>query len=886
MSVSVSPFRENFQVLTGHKPYPWQERLYSDWLLQGKTPPGLGLPTGTGKTHLMALWLLALARGARLPRRLIWVVDRRAVVDQATREAEKLRRALGSANLHDVTTGLLNLSISDQDPRMPLAISTLRGEYEDNREWSKDPSRPAIVVGTVDMVGSRLLFSGYGDGPWRRPFHAALLAVDALIVLDEAQLSTPFEALLREVERTQKESTTPLPGVRFLPISATLRSGTTFGLLPEEREGGGPLPKILEAPKTLVWHGSLESPVSPDTFIHQVAGSASQHEGEGSRVVIYLDRLRDVVKVVRALERTAPRRVATLTGTMRGHERDRLITDPVFRRFLDRVDTGRDCVYLVCTSAGEVGIDLYSDHMVSDLVSVERMIQRFGRVNRAGDGAAFIDIVVREQLEPTRHSGSRGLDHARQTLLGAREEAVLKTEAYLRSLPGVSPSELERTPPPPDAYSPPPPYPPLRPWLIDAWSLTSEPHPDLPVDAWLRGTDAEPPDVYFAWREEVETLANPVLLEVEDVRTILQEYRLLPREILRSGRVAAETTLLALAKTERIASTGILVLSPSGEVEYRGPLSGILTDDCRAIGVRLAFRTFLLPTNMGGLDPRGMLDPKVKDMATDVSACGRGRAADESEPGPENVAGGADVPERKRDRGELAETEEGWEFHPIGGGNTLRGSTRDEVLLQARKVMGLPRLRCFPLNSPTDHGTRHELVYFRAEPEPGNEDASEEMLLEDHLERARERAEALTHKLGLTVDLATRVVDAARLHDLGKSRRVWQEYARNGHPSRLLAKSPRYRGPETLGGYRHELGSLVDMVPGADPLVRHLIATHHGHGRPYFSDRALDREHLLESRRCRDLQIQEFVALQREFGWWGLAYLEALVKAADGMASP
>lgn len=43
-----------------------------------------------------------------------------------------------------------------------LPISTLRGQFVDNRDWLADPAAPAIVVGTVDMIGSRLLFMGYG----------------------------------------------------------------------------------------------------------------------------------------------------------------------------------------------------------------------------------------------------------------------------------------------------------------------------------------------------------------------------------------------------------------------------------------------------------------------------------------------------------------------------------------------------------------------------------------------------------------------------------------------------------------------------------------------------------------------------------------------------
>jgi CRISPR-associated endonuclease/helicase Cas3 len=142
----------SFVTLTGRQPFHWQRRLLEEWLLVGKIPDAVDVPTGLGKTMVMALWLIARACGARLPRRLVYVVDRRAVVDQATEEAERLREALeGRASHLKEPLGL--------GPRN-LPISTLRGAHVDNREWLDDPSAPAIIVGTVDMIGSRLLFEG------------------------------------------------------------------------------------------------------------------------------------------------------------------------------------------------------------------------------------------------------------------------------------------------------------------------------------------------------------------------------------------------------------------------------------------------------------------------------------------------------------------------------------------------------------------------------------------------------------------------------------------------------------------------------------------------------------------------------------------------------
>src|SRR6185312_1063857 len=102
-------------------PFPWQLALL-DHFLDGNIPTAIDVPTGLGKTAVMAIWLVARAAGRPLPRRLVYVVDRRAVVDQATKVAEELRQLVdGNAELKRA----LGLSGS-------LPISTLRGKHLDN----------------------------------------------------------------------------------------------------------------------------------------------------------------------------------------------------------------------------------------------------------------------------------------------------------------------------------------------------------------------------------------------------------------------------------------------------------------------------------------------------------------------------------------------------------------------------------------------------------------------------------------------------------------------------------------------------------------------------------------------------------------------------------
>jgi CRISPR-associated endonuclease/helicase Cas3 len=193
-------FDDYFSSLTGHPPFPWQRALFERFVRKG-FPTTCDIPTGLGKTSIIAIWLLALAHHTHsgtltgFPRRLVYVVNRRTVVDQASREAEEMRAAIDTVpELQGLAEVLRSLGVRGSDA--PLAISTLRGQFADNAEWRNDPSRPAVIVGTVDMIGSRLLFAGYGCGFKSRPLHAGFLGQDALLVHDEAHLGAcPSNAL-------------------------------------------------------------------------------------------------------------------------------------------------------------------------------------------------------------------------------------------------------------------------------------------------------------------------------------------------------------------------------------------------------------------------------------------------------------------------------------------------------------------------------------------------------------------------------------------------------------------------------------------------------------------------------------------------------------------
>jgi CRISPR-associated endonuclease/helicase Cas3 len=227
-------FAHVMRELTGHDPLPWHGRLYERFLA-GEVPAALDVPTGLAKTSVVPIWLVTLAQQAAVgriivPRRLVYVVNRRTVVDQTTDIAEHLRRSLREAKpgscAAELRDALSKLCLNPNDEASPVAISTLRGEHADNEEWREDPGRAAIIVGTVDMIGSRLLMAGYGVSYKARPFHAGFLGQDALYVHDEAHLTPAFGAVLADVVGRQASSPRP---IRVMELSATQRnSGGAF----------------------------------------------------------------------------------------------------------------------------------------------------------------------------------------------------------------------------------------------------------------------------------------------------------------------------------------------------------------------------------------------------------------------------------------------------------------------------------------------------------------------------------------------------------------------------------------------------------------------------------------------------------------------------------
>jgi len=889
-------FAERFNALTGFSPMKWQRRLFKRFVEAGlpdtpDIPTVCDLPTGLGKTSIMVIWLLALAHQAnggqvRLPRRLVYVVNRRTVVDQATGTVERIRQRLlepetpdwqeHADTLKGIASALRQLCASEASP---LGISTLRGELADNEEWKADPARPAIVVGTIDMIGSKLLFSGYGDGRYGRTHHAGLIGYDALIVHDEAHLTPAFNDLLRVValEQAREAARSGQPAavvrtVRVVELSATRREpdGDSFKLELED-EDDRLVQERMTATKRLHLH-----PVPTDSVTDKIAELSTAHAESRCKVLIYARTPEQAQKVASALAKSlggdSNDRVALLTGTVRGHERDALVeSDPVYRALLDPELHVEKSVYLVSTSAGEVGIDLDADHLVCDLTTLDAVIQRLGRVNRrGGEGrTARVDVVgsVEEKEKPS--DLYRAIDATQVLLQGwvanAANDYVDVGPRDLRQLLADASSEAIQA-----AFSPRAAAPRLADILLDNWSLSSiDKMPGRPeVAPFLHGLTFDPPETHVAWRREVSVLHDAGADEAS-LRDWFRACRVEARERLRDRTDRVKKVLTALLGNLRKKETSldfpIVLLDERGGASW-SLLSAVAASDANL----LAYRTVVLPVAAGGLDRNGMLDPKAEPPAVRLDVADN------------------DTADRRRERWIHRRSPVGERFERLVSGEDA--DALPEVLREKERI---------PLRQPDEEDDEAETLDLVLLVSPAQsalenpETASARQTLAAHTDAIVAHMSRIAQRLDLEEPIRAALIAGARWHDKGKDRAVWQRYARNGGSTELLAKAKSYLHPRALGGYRHEFGSLLDAMNDADlsqlpehELVLHLIAAHHGWARPHFEPRSFDSlSTTAANNQAFSEVVRRFGQLQHTYGRWGLAWLESLVRCADIAAS-
>ena len=918
-------FPEFYEALNERPPLPWQARLAERVAARECWPSAIGVPTGLGKTSCLdiAVWWLASqsdrpARERTAPTRIWWLVNRRLLVDSTADHAQRLSEMLRDSDAPPLgSVGGRLRSLAATPAPSPLAVIRLRGGVE--VRLPTDPSRPAILLSTIPMYGSRLLFRGYGTSRTMRPIDAALAGSDSLLLVDEAHLARHLMDLISALADCTDGAEQFLSGARSRPQVAALTA--TDDAEPGDRFG-------LDADDELNEIVRQRLDARKPTEVRVRKGDSAKHlvqavedllnEVQPSSCLVFANTPDTAREVFAHLRTRFPASVAdTVLVTGRTRERE---AQPIRERIMDR-GAGMSAnrapgkprarhLIVVATRTLEVGADIDSEYMVTEACGVRALTQRLGRLNRVGrhDHARGVYVHVPPESRPT----NEGASSLKWSVYGTEPETVLRRlEDAMR--PNTSMVDL-----PPERVSKvlgepgddPGRAPKILKGLLWEWvKTTTPPAREAPVEPYFSGISGTEYAVSVIWRAHVPEAGQ----------------RLWPRPF---DREVAGVPLREFRET----------LGADAEVKRLQP-DQITVEVVRAQDLRPG-NVILLPADRGLLDEFGW-NPDATAPVFDVSITLQGLPLEEE--AIRRIGGIAldgfvysmfgvvslrsllqkalgDVPDDE-ELDEAERQEAARRFHQALFETTARGweqiEWRDFLRTLDPRVVSAPReISRFVLSAefkrerPSDEFDETSLAPTAA-------------LLDSHGEAVGAMSRSMAKQIGLSSELANVLGRAGQWHDVGKADLRFQRWldltveALNGRDSPLLAKSrmPKHLWHATRAaagwprGGRHEALSarLVrlwtestegDLDPSMADLLIHLVISHHGSGRPVVPPvidatpgKVASELHSVRVEAPADLSLVDwdqparFRRLNETLGPWGLALLEAILRRADHAVS-
>jgi CRISPR-associated endonuclease/helicase Cas3 len=967
--ITLDDFTPFFRALYGRErePFPWQTRL-AERVVEGEWPKVIALPTASGKTACIDIAVFALACQAHLPaeertapRRIFFVVDRRVIVDEAFERANNLKQKLKEAKtglLKEIADRLRELAGGDE----PLACFQLRGGIYRDDNWARTPVQPTVIASTVDQIGSRLLFRGYGlRGGSSWPIHAGLAANDSLVLLDEAHCAKPFNETADAVERYRGWAQTNVarPFV-FVTMTATPSSDVPKKAIvrAEADDRAHPVlgPRLkARKPTTLV---VVEKAKGANAFAALASELAAQavalaKEPEFKAIAIIVNRVA-VAKMTHALlSQQSDSDAVLMIGRMRSLDRDRVVAEWLKKLSADA--SGERAltrpVFVVATQCLEVGANLDFDAMVSECASLDALRQRFGRLNRMGrDIPARGMIVIRaDQVKPKDEDPIYGAalpatwewlnqnaDEVEATPTGKRAGKKQATITHKQIDFGVAAlnkllAQEENEALLPSLQAPSQSAPVMLPAHIDCWAQTAPaplPSPDPAV--FLHGPERGAPEAQVVWRADLNSESSDEEAWVETVSLCPPtsgEQLAVPLSLFRRW-MRGEAEAPDLADVEG-GGLGADDEAPTDKqtrrvLRWHGPEKSELTYDPQALRPG---DTLIVPATLRGWETFGHIpDPeRYADLGDWAHRRARGQTVLRLHPAVIQAWPDSQAKTRLLEIAATGETPE--DFAELRQMLEALAETDDtELKTMAHELARDKRLKVYqhPFGG---------LVLQGAQRRPGEEaqdsftdeddtaSAAPPATLQQHCEGVSRYAKVFAQGSGLSRELVEDITLAGLLHDFGKGDPRFQVILHGGNRWKaaaatvLMAKSERIPPSaaernairEEAGypkGARHELLSvrLIEsaqelLAKAHDPeLVLHLVACHHGHCRPFapvindaspvdvafaFLGASVRHSSATGLEKLDSGVAGRFWKLTRKYGWWGLAYLEAMLRLAD-----
>lgn len=392
------------------QPYDYQRRLAEEECISRL----ISVPTGLGKTAaviLAWLWNRVHKQDPKWPRRLVYCLPMRTLVEQTRDEAEKWLEA------HDL--------LWNNDPKThpgKVGLHILMGG-EDAADWDLYPEENAILIGTQDMLLSRALNRGYGMARARWPMHFGLLNNDTLWVIDEMQLMGPGLATSAQLQAFRSTGI----NTHTWWMSATLQSSWLD--TPDTRNLLAELPPpITTTPPTDI---SKTLRLAPSTDEKGIAALIIANPPSGVTLVV-LNTVKRARAVYEALAKN--KAFAAAVDIHLAHSRFRPIERASWRaRFLCRDAKTEKPSVIIATQVVEAGVDISSDTLITELAPWTSLVQRFGRAARYGGAAKVLVIDIAEEKKASPYDFTE-LEAARAELEHLTDVSIETLVAHEQSL--------------------------------------------------------------------------------------------------------------------------------------------------------------------------------------------------------------------------------------------------------------------------------------------------------------------------------------------------------------------------------------------------------------------------------------------------------------------
>lgn len=435
-------FSTFFKTMTDFEaPWGWQAELCKNTNVNNLL---IKIPTGFGKTlGILSVWLWhrIIKKDDRWPRRLVWCLPMRVLVEQTEIE---ITNAL-------IKLGLLWDNNNDRDGK--VGVHVLMGGVNSGN-WHLYPEEFAVLIGTQDMLLSRALNRGYASGRAKWPMEFGLLNQDCLWVMDEVQLmdiGLATSGQLQAFRTSDHISGRSLRPVYTWWMSATLQKDWITNSPETQSLFSNIALSQIDANdrKGHLWDDTFKPQQIKNIKCNSKAIAKmvlDEHESFGNGlkgltlvVVNTVERAVDVYKEIKKLLQAKKSK----TDLRLVHSRFRLYEKKKWKDdFLNKeqCQPGTDRI-IISTQVIEAGVNISAAVLITELAPWTSLVQRFGRCARWG-GKAYVIVLDFDHKDDNASAPYKKaeLDEARKALKCIDDVAPFFLESFEDNNPELLPS--------------------------------------------------------------------------------------------------------------------------------------------------------------------------------------------------------------------------------------------------------------------------------------------------------------------------------------------------------------------------------------------------------------------------------------------------------------